>query len=108
MFCERAMELVRELHRAAEGRLPAFNVRAAGGRAPPRGGFSGGCAAGTGRRVCPWFSAVDVAGLVSAASRVWAGRSTSRPGDALERPGDGCWNAGVSCTGEVWTGVAGR
>ncbi|XP_065748918.1 DNA replication complex GINS protein PSF1 isoform X2 [Phocoena phocoena] len=25
MFCERAMELVRELHRAAEGRLPAFN-----------------------------------------------------------------------------------
>ncbi|KAM9056916.1 DNA replication complex GINS protein PSF1 isoform X3 [Balaenoptera ricei] len=26
MFCERAMELVRELHRAAEGRLPAFNM----------------------------------------------------------------------------------
>ncbi|XP_070657330.1 DNA replication complex GINS protein PSF1 isoform X1 [Bos indicus] len=25
MFCEKAMELVRELHRAAEGRLPAFN-----------------------------------------------------------------------------------
>uniref|UniRef100_A0AC11D9S9 GINS complex subunit 1 n=1 Tax=Ovis aries TaxID=9940 RepID=A0AC11D9S9_SHEEP len=27
MFCEKAMELVRELHRADEGRLPAFNVR---------------------------------------------------------------------------------
>ncbi|XP_068843771.1 DNA replication complex GINS protein PSF1 isoform X3 [Capricornis sumatraensis] len=26
MFCEKAMELVRELHRAAEGRLPAFNM----------------------------------------------------------------------------------
>ncbi|XP_031290234.2 DNA replication complex GINS protein PSF1 isoform X3 [Camelus dromedarius] len=25
MLCEKAMELVRELHRAAEGRLPAFN-----------------------------------------------------------------------------------
>ncbi|XP_065777657.1 DNA replication complex GINS protein PSF1-like isoform X4 [Muntiacus reevesi] len=25
MFCEKAVELVRELHRAAEGRLPAFN-----------------------------------------------------------------------------------
>ncbi|CAK7311933.1 DNA replication complex GINS protein PSF1 isoform X3 [Vulpes vulpes] len=27
MFCEKAMELVRELHRAPEGQLPAFNVR---------------------------------------------------------------------------------
>ncbi|XP_072583501.1 DNA replication complex GINS protein PSF1 isoform X6 [Vulpes vulpes] len=26
MFCEKAMELVRELHRAPEGQLPAFNV----------------------------------------------------------------------------------
>ncbi|XP_030897357.1 DNA replication complex GINS protein PSF1 [Leptonychotes weddellii] len=25
MFCEKAMELVRELHRAPEGQLPAFN-----------------------------------------------------------------------------------
>ncbi|KAF3824582.1 hypothetical protein GH733_009916, partial [Mirounga leonina] len=30
MFCEKAMELVRELHRAPEGQLPAFNVRGAG------------------------------------------------------------------------------
>lgn len=27
MFCEKAMELIRELHRAPEGQLPAFNVR---------------------------------------------------------------------------------
>lgn len=27
MFCEKAVELVRELHRAPEGQLPAFNVR---------------------------------------------------------------------------------
>ncbi|EFB26366.1 hypothetical protein PANDA_022331, partial [Ailuropoda melanoleuca] len=27
MFCEKAMELVRELHRAPEGELPAFSVR---------------------------------------------------------------------------------
>ncbi|KAM6144341.1 DNA replication complex GINS protein PSF1 isoform 3-T3 [Erethizon dorsatum] len=26
MFCEKAMELVRELHRAPEGQLPAFNM----------------------------------------------------------------------------------
>uniref|UniRef100_A0A8Q3WMG9 DNA replication complex GINS protein PSF1 n=1 Tax=Homo sapiens TaxID=9606 RepID=A0A8Q3WMG9_HUMAN len=25
MFCEKAMELIRELHRAPEGQLPAFN-----------------------------------------------------------------------------------
>lgn len=31
MFCEKAMELVRELHRAPEGQLPAFNVRRDGG-----------------------------------------------------------------------------
>ena len=39
MFCEKAVELVRELHRAAEGRLPAFNVRA--GRGPPQGASLG-------------------------------------------------------------------
>lgn len=27
MFCEKAMELIRQLHRAPEGQLPAFNVR---------------------------------------------------------------------------------
>ena len=57
MLCEKAMELVRELHRAAEGQLPAFNVRA-GGRFP--GSFSG-VLSRSGRRVCPWFFAVAVA-----------------------------------------------
>ncbi|XP_060239092.1 DNA replication complex GINS protein PSF1 isoform X1 [Meriones unguiculatus] len=37
MFCEKAMELVRELHRAPEGQLPAFNVRCCG-----QGGACGG------------------------------------------------------------------
>lgn len=46
MFCEKAMELVRELHRAPEGQLPAFNVSSRGramSRARPRawGGASG-------------------------------------------------------------------
>uniref|UniRef100_A0AAQ4QPZ8 DNA replication complex GINS protein PSF1 n=1 Tax=Gasterosteus aculeatus aculeatus TaxID=481459 RepID=A0AAQ4QPZ8_GASAC len=27
MFCEKAIELIRELHRMSDGQLPAFNVR---------------------------------------------------------------------------------
>ena len=55
MFCEKAMKLVRELHRAAEGRLPAFNVRAGSspgrfsGATQPRAGW--GCAYGS----PPWI-----------------------------------------------------
>lgn len=26
MFCEKAIELIRELHRMSDGQLPAFNV----------------------------------------------------------------------------------
>lgn len=43
MFCEKAMELVRELHRAPEGQLPAFNVRSGG-----RGGACRGPGLGAG------------------------------------------------------------
>lgn len=45
MFCEKAMELVRELHRAPEGQLPAFNVRS--------GGRAGACR-GLGRGLMSW------------------------------------------------------
>lgn len=31
MFCEKAVELIRELHRLSDGQLPAFNVSEAGG-----------------------------------------------------------------------------
>lgn len=48
MFCEKAMELVRELHRAAEGRLPAFNVRA--GSSP---GLFSGCTTRSGMAGVP-------------------------------------------------------
>lgn len=37
MFCEKAMELVRELHRAPEGQLPAFNVSSRGRACPGPG-----------------------------------------------------------------------
>lgn len=64
MFCEKAMELVRELHRGAdEGRLPAFNVRA---------GSSQGASLGLhnperGWRVFLWFPS-------TVGGRSWAGR----------------------------------
>lgn len=31
MFCEKAIELIRELHRVSDGQLPAFNVSIPGG-----------------------------------------------------------------------------
>lgn len=42
MFCEKAMELVRELHRAPEGQLPAFNVSSQGRACPGPGLCPGG------------------------------------------------------------------
>lgn len=64
MFCEKAVELVRELHRAAEGRLPAFNVRA--------GALLWGYTTQSGVGVCLWFSSVDM-------GRSWAGRFCGFP-----------------------------
>lgn len=54
MFCEKAMELVRELHRAPEGQLPAFNVRSGGRGGACRGpGLGpGGGASNEGRGLC--------------------------------------------------------
>lgn len=67
MFCEKAMELVRELHRAPEGQLPAFNVRSGGGEGRVEG-QAWGLRAGPhalGRGLCPRLLAGDVFSNVS-------------------------------------------
>ena len=132
MFCEKAVELVRELHRAAEGRLLAFNVRAGpspgrfSGATQPRAGW--GCAYGS----PPWiwegrgqvgFVASRESGdcatlrspppLAAAAARrarscfaARAGRRASGPGEAQRDRETGCWRSGVRYTGELRSGVA--
>lgn len=52
MFCEKAMELVRELHRAPEGQLPAFNVSSRGRACPGPGLGRGAGSQAWGRGQC--------------------------------------------------------